>query len=72
MWTGGQRAMDDTTPTADQPALVIRHDLLDLWLRDACPPYTSRATRRAGPITASSASSPECRREALADAQYTE
>jgi hypothetical protein len=44
--------MDDATPTTDQTALVIRHDFLDLWLRDACPPYASRRTRRAREIIA--------------------
>jgi hypothetical protein len=64
--------MDDATPTTDQPTLVIRHDLLDLWLRDACPPYTAPVAQRASESSAPPAPAPGHQQESPTDARHAE
>ena len=62
--------MDDATPSADQLTLVIRQDLLDLWLRDACPPYNARAGQREREQIAPPAPVRECAQESPVDTQH--
>jgi hypothetical protein len=64
--------MDDTTPSADQPTLVIRQDFLELWLRDTCPPYTASAGQHEREIIAPPAPVRECAQECPTDIQHAE